>query len=135
VAAHLAHQTARRLFVARRLQAPARAHDVADVGDPHALLRPRHGVLGQQLALLGGLVEVLQDDRALEQRRLVDLEHRDLAQGRDRQEPVRPIPQVDVGDVVVAALLLQEDGGALDERAGIEAERVSTKSAGGRGAA
>src|SRR6185503_201030 len=60
------------------------------------------------------LLEVLADDRRLEERDVVDLQERRLPERRLRQEPGRLLGEVDVDALEGEALLHEGDGDALD---------------------
>ena len=64
-----------------------------------------------------GVLDVLADHVALEQRHLADIrgddEHGDLAEWRNLQEPVRLVGQIDVDPLERHALFVQRDHRAL----------------------
>jgi hypothetical protein len=69
------------------------------------------------------LVEVLENDRRLEEDRLPHLEGGNLPQRRDTQEPVGLVLQVDVDDVVLDPFFIQQDDRPLDVGSELEADQ------------
>ena len=90
--------------------------------DPGAVLGARQRIIRLQFAA-GDIVEVLVDDRRLEQDFTVDLQHRHLAQRGHFEKPVRRSGQVYEVDVEIDLLVFERDDGSLNERTGFETDQ------------
>ena len=99
-------------FVRRRVK----TRDIAEYSrsefDPGAILGAPQGIGRMQLMRLG-LLEILQNDRGFENWDLADLQHRRLAERRNRDKPIRFVSEVDIDALEGDALFGQRDHRAL----------------------
>ena len=76
------------------------------------MLGAPQGIGRMQRAQLG-LLKIFQDDGGFENRDIADLQHRRLAERRDREKPIRLVGEIDIHALEGNALFGQRDHRAL----------------------